>query len=106
MWAFNEACTKDCKESLGRSGEDSLYCKNAVELRNRMLEVAHMVIMTGLGNSEMLALSPSRDVASVKLCRARAHPRVSQHSGESLWTAIETIDGWHAKHRGQSLIVW
>ncbi len=33
-------------------------------------------------------------MASVKLCQAMADPRTCQHSGESLWEAIETVDGW------------
>ncbi len=87
---------KGLQRSL-RLDVQSFYYKNAVEFRDKMQKVAHVLVMIGPGNADMWALSPSWSMASAKLCQAMADRRVCKHSGESLWTDIETVDGCHAK---------
>jgi hypothetical protein len=56
-----------------------------------------MIVMVGTGSSDVWKLPPEWDEASIRLCQALADQRIRQHSGEVLFSCVETVDGWHAK---------
>ena len=109
IWSSNDAVGKACKKDLAwhhagpvvpkgyRPLEQSPFYQNALAFKNLLIRSSHMVVMIGPGNSEIWKLEDGWDEASVKLCHALADPSTCQHSGEALFSCIETVDGWHAR---------
>jgi RNA:NAD 2'-phosphotransferase (TPT1/KptA family) len=118
IWSSNDATEAACKKDLkyrsstlplpkwNTSLVESPYFTNAVQFRDILLQSSHMVVLIGPGNKDIWKLGPEWEEASVKLCHALADPEINQHSGEALFSCIETVDGWHAKSTDENLMLY
>ena len=71
-----------------------------------MLKTSHMVVMVGPGNKDIWKVDAGWEEASVKLCHALASPHICQLSGESLFSCLTTVDGWHTRATPENMMLY